>query len=122
VDSVNMSKPDMAVYCRFSMVWDSEYVHLCTLQFSLVLINDCGNYICSPLFCEAAALLFLLVQIFFQCFCLVQSFPWQIQVVASEVSVCGGLFVDRTAQIQHFDDSCRTEVEVFAYDFCQFVV
>ena len=120
--SVNTGTPDMSVYCGFSMVWHSGYVHLCTLQFSLVLINDCGNYICSPLFFEAAALLFLFVQIFFQFFCLVQSFPRQIQIVSSEVSVCGGLFVDRTAQIQHFDDSCRTEVEVFAYDFCQFVV
>ena len=38
------------------------------------------------------------------------------------MSVRRSLFVDRTAQIQHFDDSSRTKVEVLTNDIGQFVV
>ena len=38
------------------------------------------------------------------------------------MAVSGSLFVDRAAQIQHFDDSSRTKVEVLTNDVGQFVV
>ena len=38
------------------------------------------------------------------------------------MSVSCGLFVDRTAQIKHLDDSCWSQIEVFANDLYQFSI
>ena len=42
--------------------------------------------------------------------------PWKIQVVASKMSVSCCLFVDRSSQVEHTDDSCRTEIKVLTDD------
>ena len=42
--------------------------------------------------------------------------PGKIDIRAAEVTVGSRLLVDRTAQIQHADDACRTKVKVLADD------
>jgi len=61
-----------------------------------------------------------LFQIFFQVFNLVCLLPWKIHIRTAKVTISCGLFVDRTTQIQHLDDSCRTQVEVLTDHFYQF--
>ena len=54
--------------------------------------------------------------------CFVCLLPWEVEFVSSEVSVSSGLLVDRTAQIQHFNDTCRTKIEFFADDLNQLLI
>ena len=56
-----------------------------------------------------------------QLFHLVQSLPGKIQIQSAEVPVGSCLLVDRSAQIQHFDDACRAQIEVrsdYFLDLC----
>ena len=46
----------------------------------------------------------------------------RIQIVSSEMAICRSLLVDRAAQIQHLDNSCRTHIEVLSYDLHQSAV
>src|SRR5579872_1010098 len=56
----------------------------------------------------------LLQSSFFSQLCsFVGSFPSEVFVAAPEVSVCRGLAVNRTAQIQRLDNSLRGQLEVF---------
>src|SRR5699024_1362281 len=48
--------------------------------------------------------------------------PGKIHICASEMSVSGSLFVDRSSQIKHTDDSRRTEIKVFSDDLHKFLV
>lgn len=63
------------------------------------------------------AAVLLLLQVFFQKFCLIGCLPRQIQVIASKMPIGCGLLINRTPQIQHFNNSCRTQVKVFPDDF-----
>ena len=42
--------------------------------------------------------------------------------MTSEMTICGGLLVDRTAQIEHLDDTCRTEIEVLTDDLGELLI
>ncbi len=53
---------------------------------------------------------------------LVEVLPRQIDIGASEVTICSGLLVDRAAKIEHLDDSGRAEVEVPADDLDDLLV
>ena len=48
---------------------------------------------------------------------LVRRFPREFGFVAAEVTVAGGLPVNRTAQIQRLDDAARRQLEVVANEF-----
>ena len=63
-----------------------------------------------------------ILQIFFQDIYFIQFFPRQIQIISSEMSVSCSLFVDRSSQIQHLDDSGRSQIEVFTDDLYQFLI
>ena len=63
-----------------------------------------------------------LFQIFLQVFSLVGILPRKLYIGAAKVSVSCGLFVDRTAQIKHLDDSCWSQIEVFANNLYQFSI
>ena len=43
----------------------------------------------------------------------VQFLPGEIQIWTAEVPVSRGLSVNRPAQVEHFDDSVRSEIELF---------
>ena len=59
------------------------------------------------------------LQIFFQILDLVCLLPGQIQVGAAKVAVSCRLLVDRSAQIQHADNSSRAQIEVLADNLYQ---
>ena len=59
------------------------------------------------------------LQIFFQLLGLVRLLPGQIQVGAAKVAVSCRLLVDRSAQIQHTDNSSRAQIEVLADNLYQ---
>lgn len=61
----------------------------------------------------------LKLQIFFQIFNLVQLLPRKLNICSSEVAVGCCLLVDRTAKVEHTDDSCRTEIKVLTDDLNQ---
>ena len=68
------------------------------------------------------SLLMFKLDAFFEYVNHIQSFPRQIQICSTEVTVSCYLFVDRSQQVEVFDDRCRTQVEVCIYDFCDFVI
>ena len=63
-----------------------------------------------------------LLQILLQRLRLIQPLPGEIQVVAAKMAICGRLFVNRAAQVEHTDDARGTEVEVFTDDFYQLFI
>ena len=62
----------------------------------------------------------ILRKIFLQIINLVQMLPRKIYICTAKMSVCRSLFVDRAAEIKHFDDSSRTKVKVLTDDLYQF--
>ena len=62
------------------------------------------------------------LKVLLQSLCLVGCLPWKIKVGASEMSVCSGATVDRSAQVKHLDDSSRAQVEVLTNDRNQLLV
>ena len=62
----------------------------------------------------------ILRKIFLQIINLVQMLPRKIYICTAKVSVCRSLFVDRAAEIKHFDDSSRAKVKVLTDNLYQF--
>ena len=62
----------------------------------------------------------ILRKIFLQIINLVQMLPRKIYICTAEMSVCRSLFVDRAAEIKHFDDSSRAKVKVLTDNLYQF--
>ena len=73
-------------------------------------------------FFSLSAFLNSLCQIFLQSISLIGFLPRKIYIGTSEMSVSSGLLVDRATQIQHFDDTGRSEIEVFAENLNQFLL
>ena len=73
-------------------------------------------------FFSLSAFLNSLCQIFLQSISLIGFLPRKIYIGTSEMSVSSGLLVDRTTQIQHFDDTGRSEVKVFTENLNQFFI
>ena len=82
--------------------------------FCIVTVRELNSY---PYFTKG-----WILQILLQIFCLIQLLPGQIQIVTAEVTICSGLFVDRTTQVQHLDNACRTQVEVLTDDLNQLLI
>jgi len=51
-----------------------------------------------------------LLDCFLECFYQVQFFPCEFFFTAAKVTVCCGLAINRTAQIEPFDDTARREI------------
>ena len=63
-----------------------------------------------------------LCKVFFKILNFVQVLPWKIHICTSEMSVSCSLFVDRSSQVKHLDDSGRTKVEVLTDDLNKFCI
>src|SRR5690606_28753851 len=53
---------------------------------------------------------------------LVGALPREVRELAAEVSVRGGLLVDRAHEVEHLGDAPRAQVEVLAHELADFLV
>ena len=56
--------------------------------------------------------LYIITQLPYEVHLLYQFFPKASQDHYGQMTICSSLLVNRTLQIQHFDDTCRTQIEV----------
>ena len=66
--------------------------------------------------------LFCFLEIFFEVFYFVQFFPWKIYICTSEVAISCSLFVNRSSQVKHTNDSSRTKIKVFTDNLNKFSI
>ena len=63
-----------------------------------------------------------LCKIFLKIINLVKMFPWKIYICTTKVSVSSCLFVNRSSQVKHLNDSSRTKVKVLTNNLNQFCI
>ncbi len=63
-----------------------------------------------------------ILQILLQYINLIRCFPWKRDIITAKMPICRGGAIDWPAQIQHLDNSCRTQIKILTDHFHQLLI